>query len=91
MSDIMERHKELSKKVLISGESKFPGQKTPNQVQPAPKQLMYVFFLGAIVGFFIFVAIGIIAGFSKKLAIMLPFIGGFSGVAVEMIRRKYKA
>lgn len=90
MSDIMERQKELSKKVLFPGESKFPGQKTPNQVQLAPKQLMYVFSLGAIVGFFIFVTIWIITGFSK-LAFLLPFISGFFGVAVEMIRRKYKA
>lgn len=90
MSDIMERQKELSKKVLIPGESKSPGQKTPYQVQLGPKQLMYVFSLGAIVGFFIFVTIWIITGFSK-LALLLPFIGGFFGVAVEMIRRKYKA
>lgn len=89
MSDIIERHKELSKKVLIPGTSKSSGQRTPGQIQLEPKQLMYVFSLGAIVGFFVFVAIWIIAGFSK-LAITLPFAGGFFGAAIEIIRRKYK-
>lgn len=89
MSDIVERQKELSKKVLIPGESKSSGQNAPGKIQLAPKQFIYVFSLGAIVGFFAFVAIWIIAGFSK-LALMLPFIGGFFGAAIEMIRQKNK-
>ncbi len=89
MLENFERHKELSKKVLIPGESGFPVQKRSNRVRLTPAQLMYAFFLGAIVGFFVFVALWIIAGFSK-LPLMLPFIGGFFGVAIEATRRKRK-
>jgi hypothetical protein len=90
MSDNIERHKELSKRVLIPDEPKTPEQKASSRIPLAPIQLLYPFSLGAITGFFIFVAIWIIAGFSK-LAVMLPFMGGFSGVAIEIIRRKTKA
>ncbi len=90
MSENFERQKELSKRVLIPGETKPPDQKATGRIPLTPVQLLYPFSLGAIVGFFIFVAIVIITGFSK-LAIMLPFIGGFFGVAIEMTRRKYKA
>ena len=87
MSDIIERHKELSKRVLISGEPKSPEQKASNRIQIAPAQLIQPFSLGAILGFFIFVAIWIISGFSK-LALMMPFFGGFFGVAIKMVIRK---
>lgn len=89
MSDIIERHKELGKRVLIPGEPKSPEQKAASRIQLAPAQLIQPFSLGAILGFFIFVALWIIAGFSK-LAIMLPFAGGIFGIVIEMIRQKNK-
>lgn len=89
MSNIIERHKELSKRVLIPDEPKSPEQKVSSRIQRAPAQFIQPFFLGAILGFFIFVAIWIIAGFSK-LAIMLPFAGGIFGIVIEMIRQKNK-
>ena len=87
MSDIIERHKELSKRVLIPGEPKSPGQKTSSRIQVAPAQLIQPFSLGAILGFSIFVVIWIISGFSN-LAIMLPFVGGIFGIAIKMIKQK---
>ena len=89
MSDIFERHKELSKKVLIPGEHKSPKQTTPARIQTTPAQLIYPFSLGAILGFSIFVVIWIISGFSK-LAIMLPFVGGMFGIAIKMIWQKIR-
>ncbi|MCF6155295.1 MAG: hypothetical protein E3K36_08585 [Candidatus Brocadia sp.] len=89
MSENFERQKELSKRVLIPGEPKPAARKATGQIQLAPMQLLYIFSFGAIVGFAIFVVIWIIAGFSKW-TITLPFIAGFFGVAIEMIRRKYK-
>lgn len=90
MSENFERHKELSKRVLIPGESKSFERKVSGRIPLTPVKVLYPFSLGAILGFFIFVAIWIIAGFSKS-ALVLPFIGGFFGVAIEMISRKYKA
>ena len=87
MSDTIKKHRELSKKALIPGEAKSSGQRTPAQTQRGMTHLMYLFFLCAIIVFFILVTIWIIDGFSK-VAIMLPFIMGFLGVTMEMIRRK---
>ncbi len=90
MSDIIERHKELSKMVLIPGGHKTSAQKTKGQMQQqAPPQFLYLFLLGAIVGSAIFVTLWVISGFSK-LAVALPFVGGGIGVAVEMLRQKKK-
>lgn len=89
MSENFERHKELSKRVLIPSEPKSFERKVSGGIPLTPVRLLYPFSLGAIVGFFIFVAIWIIAGFSK-LALMLPFISGLFGVAVEMIRLRNK-
>lgn len=89
MSDNIERHKELSKRVLIPNEPKSPEQRASGQIQRTPAQLIQAFSLGAIVGFSLFVVIWIIAGFSK-LAVMAPFMGGIFGVVVEMMRQKTK-
>lgn len=89
MPEYFERHKELSKKVLIPDESKSSGQNAPGKIQLTPRQCIYPFSLGAIVGFFLFLTIWIIAGFSK-LALMLPFIGGFFSVAIAVVRQKNK-
>ena len=89
MSDIIERHKELSRMVLIPGEHKTSQQKTASKIQQAPPQFLYLFLLGAIVGFAIFVTLWVISGFSK-LAVTLPFVGGGIGVAIEMLRQKKK-
>lgn len=89
MVEHFERHKELSKRVLIPDASPSPGQNAPGNIRPAPQQYIYPFSLGAIVGFFLFVTLWIIAGFSKS-ALMLPFIGGFLSVTIEVIRRKNK-
>ena len=90
MSNNIERQKELSRKLLIPGEPKPSGQKASSQIQVAPMQLIHAFSLGAISGLAIFVLLCILGGFSK-LAIMLPFVGGILGIAIEMIRRKNKA
>lgn len=90
MSDNIERHKDLSKRVLMPNEQKLPEQRASGQIQRAPTQLIQAFFLGAMVGFSLFVVIWIIAGFSK-LAIIAPFMGGIFGIVVEMMRQKTKA
>ena len=89
MLEHFERHKELSKKVLIPDESKSSAQNARGKIQSTPAQGIYPFSLGAIVGFFLFVTIWIIAGFSK-LALTLPFICGFFSVAIAVIRQKNK-
>lgn len=89
MSEIIERHKELSRKVLAPDEQKSLKQETSRQMKLVPAQILYAFSLGAIVGFSIFVVILIASGFSK-FAVMLPFIGGIFGVAVKMIWQKNK-
>lgn len=90
MSDNIERQNELSKRVLIPGEHKSTEQRTPTRNQLAPAQLIFTFSLGTISGLAVFVLIWTLAGFSK-LAIILPFVGGFIGIAIEIIRRKTNA
>ena len=88
MSDIIERHKELSRMVLIPGEHKTSRQRTASQMQQqSPPQLLYMFLLGAILGSAIFVTLWVIYGFSK-LAVMLPFVGGCIGIVIEIMRHK---
>lgn len=87
MSDIIERHKELSRTVLSPDGHKTSQQKMTSQIHRAPSQILYLFFLGAIVGFAIFVTLWVIYGFSK-LAVTLPFLGGCIGIAIEMMRQK---
>lgn len=89
MSSDIERQRELSKRVLMQGEPKPAGQRTPRQVQITPKQLAYHFMLGSIVGLSLLVVIWISSGFSK-LAIMLPFIGGISSIAIKKVLQKNK-
>jgi hypothetical protein len=89
MSNDIERQKRLSKRVLMQGESIQTEQRTLRQVQMAPKRLVYPFILGAIVGLSILVVVWISTGFSK-LAILLPFIGGISSIAIKLILQKNK-
>jgi hypothetical protein len=89
MSESIERQRELSKKVLIQNETKLSGQKTPSSVQIVPVQYIQAVSLGAILGCALFVLVWIFAGFSK-IAIAAPFLGGISGIVVEMMRKKNK-
>ncbi|MDN3511935.1 MAG: hypothetical protein QY310_06020 [Candidatus Jettenia sp. CY-1] len=89
MSDNIERHKDLSKRVLIPSESKSMEQRVSSQSQKAPAQFIQAFSLGAIAGLSLFVVIWIVAGFSK-VAIMAPFMGGIFGIVVEMMKQKTK-
>lgn len=87
MSGNIERHKELSKKVLIQTETKHFEQKTPSSIQVVPIQYIQAVSLGAILGCALFVLVWIFAGFSK-IAVAAPFLGGISGIVVEMMRKK---
>lgn len=87
MSDIIERHKDLSKKVLGKDEQKPAEQKASGRNQFMPTPYIFAFSLGAIVGLSLFVLIWIISGFSK-IAVTMPLIGGISGMVIEMIRQR---
>ncbi|NUO08301.1 MAG: hypothetical protein HUU08_06400 [Candidatus Brocadia sp.] len=90
MSDNIERQRELSRRVLTSDAPKPLEQKASGRIQLAPLQFIYPFILGAISGLALFALIWILTGFSK-LALMLSFVGGPIGIAIEIIRRKNKA
>lgn len=87
MSNDIERQKMLSKRVLMQGESVHAEQGTLSQVQMAPKGLVYPFILGAIVGLSFLVAVWISTGVTKW-AIILPFIGGISSIAIKLTVQK---
>ncbi|MFO0792661.1 MAG: hypothetical protein U0586_01220 [Candidatus Brocadiaceae bacterium] len=89
MSNDIERQKRLSKRVLMQGESTHAEQGTSSQAHMASQRLVYPFILGAIAGLSILVIVWISTGFSKW-AIMLPFIGGISSIAIKMILQKNK-
>lgn len=90
MADNIERQRELSRRVLIPDEPKPLEQKASGCIQLAPLHFIYPFILGAISGFALFVVIWMLTGFSK-IAFMLPFVGGFFGIVVEIIRQKNTA
>lgn len=86
---MIEKHKELSRRVLNQGKLQPAEQKTPDQNQLQPVQFIVSFSVGAVLGIFFFALLWILTGFLKLAAIM-PFLGGIGGIVVEIIRQRNK-
>ncbi|MCF6158336.1 MAG: hypothetical protein E3K32_07155 [wastewater metagenome] len=90
MSDIIERHEELSRRVLNPNKPISSEQKVSSQSKLVPAPFIRAFSLGAILGFSLFILIWILAGFSKA-ALTIPLIGGACSTGIEVVRQKNKS
>lgn len=89
MSNIIDKHKELSRKVLNPSKLKPSEQKTSGQNQLLPIPFIISFSLGTVLGISLFMLLWILTGFSK-VAVIMPFLGGIGGIIVEIIRQRNK-
>jgi hypothetical protein len=89
MSNIIDKHKELSRRVLNPSKVKPSEQKTSGQNQLLPMPFIISFSLGTVLGISLFMLLWILTGFSK-VAVIMPFLGGMGGIVVEIIRQRNK-
>ncbi len=90
MSDIIERHRDLSRRVLSPNETKPAGRQAAARASGQSMHPAQTCILGTIVGLAIFVVIWMVSGYSR-MALTMPFLGGMVGAGIGMMRRGNKA
>lgn len=89
MSDIIERHRDLSRRVLSPNETRPAAKQAATRTSGQPMHPAQACAMGTIVGLAIFVVIWIVSGYSRT-ALAMPFLGGVIGAGIGVMRRGNK-
>ena len=89
MSDIIERHKDLSRRVLSPNETKPVERQSSPRANEQSMHPLQTCAMGAIVGIAIFVVVWLVSGYSRT-ALAMPFLGGMVGAGIGVMRRGNK-